>query len=64
MIAHAKEEGKKIGEKRGKMIGKRKNQMEIARNLLSEGFSVDLAAKVTKLSKEQVMRCQKFIETK
>ncbi len=60
LIEHAKEEGKKSGE----MIGKRKKQMEIARNLLSEGFSVDLAAKVTKLSKEQVMRCQKFIETK
>ena len=64
LIEQSKEEGKKVGliegEKKGKKIGliegEKKGILDIAKNMLAEGMSIDLIAKLTKLSKKQISR--------
>ena len=64
LIEQSKEEGKKVGliegEKKGKKIGliegEKKGILDIAKNMLAEGMSVELIAKLTKLSKKQISR--------
>ena len=64
LIEQSKEEGEKVGliegEKKGKKIGliegEKKGILDIAKNMLAEGMSVELIAKLTKLSKKQISR--------
>lgn len=50
----AKAEGKEEGKKEGKKEGKHESQLEIARELLLDGMSVEKVAKMTRLSKDEV----------
>ena len=52
LIEQSKEEGKKVG----LIEGEKKGILDIAKNMLAEGMSVDLIAKLTKLSKKQISR--------
>lgn len=42
------------GRKEGKEEGKRENSIEIARRMLSEGFTIDVIAKLTGLTREEI----------
>ena len=46
------EQSKEEGEKKGKQAG----ILSVAKNMLAEGMSVELIAKLTKLSKKQISR--------
>ena len=56
LIEQSKEEGKKVGLIEGEKKGKQAGILDIAKNMLAEGMSVDLIAKLTKLSKKQISR--------
>ena len=60
LIEQSKEEGiiqgKKVGLIEGEKKGKQAGILDIAKNMLAEGMSVDLIAKLTKLSKKQINR--------
>ena len=51
-MADYEKEGKKVG----LIEGEKKGILDIAKNMLAEGMSVDLIAKLTKLSKKQISR--------
>ena len=50
-----REEGIKIGEKRGEIKGIQKNTLELAKRMLKEGATADFVSKVTGLSKNVLM---------
>ena len=50
-----REEGIKIGEKRGEIKGIQKNTLELAKRMLKEGATADFVSKVTGLSKKVLM---------
>jgi predicted transposase YdaD len=52
--ARGEERGQAIGEVRGQAIGEEKKALEIARNLLGSGFSVEQTAKLAGLAIEKV----------
>lgn len=45
---------KKILKDEGRKEGKRENSIEIARRMLSEGFAIDVIAKLTGLTREEI----------
>ena len=50
-----REEGIKIGEKRGISIGAKENTKQLAKRMLKEGLNADIVSKVTGLSKKVLM---------
>ena len=44
-----------IGEKRGEKRGKKEEKKYVAKNMLKEGLNIDLIAKVTNLTKQQIL---------
>ena len=52
----AKEEGKEEGLRKGKIEGKEEQVIESAKNMLAEGFSLELIAKVNKVSVDELNR--------
>ena len=56
LIEQSKEEGIIQGKKVGLIEGEKKGILDIAKNMLAEGMSIDLIAKLTKLSKKQISR--------
>ena len=50
-----REEGLKIGEKRGISIGAKENTKQLAKRMLKEGLNADIVSKVTGLSKKVLM---------
>ncbi len=50
----AKEKGEKDGIKKGKIEGKQEEKLEIAKNSLKEGLSIELIIKLTGLSKAEI----------
>ena len=47
-------EGKKLGLEEGRAIGEKSKQIEIARNLLQEGMSIEKVSTIVGLSKEEI----------
>ena len=47
-------QGKLEGEKIGKEIGKKNEQLEIAHKMIEENFDVNMISKITDLSKETI----------
>lgn len=60
----AKMEGKEEGREEGREEGKLEAKMEAARNMLNEGFSVELIEKITELSKEEILKSGEETKTK
>ena len=62
-LRHAKEEGiaegKKLGLEEGRAIGEKSKQLEIARNLLQEGMSIEKVSTIVGLTKEEIERIEK-----
>ena len=62
-LRHAKEdriaEGKKIGLEEGRAIGEKSKQLEIARNLLQEGMSIEKVSTIVGLTKEEIEKIEK-----
>ena len=55
-LIEGEKKGKKIGLIEGEKKGKQAGILDIAKNMLAEGMSIDLIAKLTKLSKKQISR--------
>jgi len=53
-ISYAREKGLEEGMEKGMEKGREEGRIEAARNMLAEGFSIDLVVKCTGLSIEQV----------
>jgi predicted transposase YdaD len=49
-----KREGRREGKREGKLEGKREGKLEVARNLLADGFSLDVIAKNTELPIDKI----------
>ena len=62
-LRHAKEEGiaegKKLGLEEGRAIGEKSKQLEIARNLLQEGMSIEKVSTIVGLTKEEIEKIEK-----
>ena len=62
-LRHAKEEGiaegKKLGLEEGRAIGEKSKQIEIARNLLQEGMSIEKVSTIVGLTKEEIEKIEK-----
>ena len=66
-LRHAKEdgiaEGKKLGLEQGKKLGleegKKSSKIEIARNLLQEGMSIEKVSTIVGLTKEEIEKIEK-----
>ncbi len=54
-IATAREEGKKEGLEQGLEQGRQQEKIEIARNLLKTGMSLDFVAQATGLSSQDIL---------
>ena len=54
MMAWMREEGEKIGEKRGLQQGRRSEKLQTARNMKVNGLSVEMIRKCTGLTAEQI----------
>ncbi len=52
-----------LGKKEGKVEGKREREIEIAKNMLKNGATIDLVVKSTGLSKEQITKLAKSKKT-
>ena len=50
------DKGRKEGRKEGIQEGMEKGKLDVAKNLLSEGFSIDEVVKLTGLSKEDILK--------
>ncbi|NJR52932.1 MAG: flagellar assembly protein H, partial [Leptolyngbyaceae cyanobacterium CSU_1_3] len=46
------------GEQRGRLEGEQRGRLEVAQNLLLEGMDIELIARVTGLSIEQIQQLQ------
>ena len=57
------EEGKEEGKKEGEREGKKEGIIQVALNLLQEGFTLDLIAKATKLSIAEIERLRSSLES-
>ena len=53
-LEHAIEEGKSLGREEGKREGAKDKAIEMAKNSLAEGLSIELISKLTGLSKEEI----------
>ncbi|NJR52931.1 MAG: hypothetical protein HC780_28595 [Leptolyngbyaceae cyanobacterium CSU_1_3] len=51
-------EGEQVGEQRGRLEGEQRGRLEVAQNLLLEGMDIELIARVTGLSIEQIQQLQ------
>ena len=58
-LRHAKEEGINIGLEKGRAIGEKSKQIEIARNLLQEGMSIEKVSTIVGLTKEEIEKIEK-----
>ena len=66
-LRHAKEEGiniglekgKKLGLEEGRAIGEKSKQIEIARNLLQDGMSIEKISTIVGLTKEEIEKIEK-----
>ena len=58
-LRHAKEEGINIGLEKGRAIGEKSKQIEIARNLLQEGMSIEKVSTIVWLTKEEIEKIEK-----
>ena len=54
-IDYAREEGEKIGEKRGREIGRAEEKTAIARNMLTKGYDLKTVSELTGLSIDEVL---------
>ena len=54
----AKEEGLDEGEKKGERKGKLKRLIEIAKEMLKKGISIDDISEITYLPKEEILKLQ------
>ena len=54
----SKQEGLAEGRAKGREEGERKKQIEIAKELLKLGMSIEDIEKVTKLTKEEISKCK------
>ena len=53
-LRHAKEEGINIGLEKGRAIGEKSKQIEIARNLLQDGMNIEKVSMIVGLTKEEI----------
>ena len=53
------EQGKKLGLEEGRAIGEKSKQIEIARNLLQEGMSIEKVSTIVGLTKEEIEKIEK-----
>ncbi|MCM1001530.1 MAG: transposase, partial [Wolbachia endosymbiont of Melophagus ovinus] len=56
-----KEEGIQIGEERGIKIGAEKGKIEVAKNLLKAGVSINIIAQTTGLPKAEIARLKEEV---
>ena len=54
-IDYAREEGEKIGEERGREIGRAEEKTAIARNMLTKGYDLKTVSELTGLSIDEVL---------
>ena len=54
----------RVAKMEGREEGKLEAKMEAARNMLNEGFSVELIEKITELSKEDILKSGEETKTK
>ena len=55
-VDKGRKEGMKEGRKEGIQEGMEKGKLDVAKNLLSEGFPIDEVVKLTGLSKEDILK--------
>ena len=58
-LRHAKEEGINIGLEKGRAIGEKSKQIEIARKLLERNISLEEIQEITSLTKEEIEKIEK-----
>ena len=54
-LRHAREEGIREGKKEGREVGEKEAKIEIAKNLLKFGYTIEEIIAITELSKEDVL---------
>ena len=60
-MSGAKEEGEKIGEKRGIKVGEKNKTTEIAKEMLKKGINIELIREITKLTDKELEKLKKEI---
>ena len=60
-MSGAKEEGEKIGEKRGIKVGEKNKTTEIAKEMLKKGMNIELIREITKLTDKELEKLKKEI---